>query len=46
MRAYDSVSDAHASIGRHLDFTMADAHTRALTAAHWIKPTSTCCPTA
>ncbi len=32
LRAYDSVSDARASIGRYLTSTTADDHTRALTA--------------
>lgn len=41
LSAYDTVSDARASIGRYSTFTIADVHTRALTAAHRIKPTST-----
>ncbi len=44
LRAYDSVSDARASIGRYLTSTMAAGPTRALTATHPIKPTSPAAP--
>ena len=43
LRAYDSVSEARASIGRYLDFYNADDRIRALTTPHPIKPTSTRC---
>ena len=46
LRAYDSVSEARASIGPYFDSTMAAGPTRALTATHPIKPTSTRCPSA
>ena len=46
LRAYDSVSEARASIGRYLDFYNARAHIRALTARHQIKPTSPRCHSA
>jgi integrase-like protein len=46
LRAYDSVSDARASIGRYLSFYNQQRYTRALTARHQIKPTSRRCPSA
>lgn len=41
LRAYDSVGEARQSIGRYLDFTMAEGHIRALTVRRPIRPTST-----
>ena len=46
LRAYDSVSEARASIGRYLTFTTAGGRIRALTARHPIKPTSPRCHSA
>jgi putative transposase len=46
LRAYDSVSDARASIGRYLDFATVSAHARALTARRPIRRTSRRCPSA
>ena len=46
LRAYDSVGEARASIGRYSTSTMADDRIRALTARHPIKPTSPRCPSA
>ena len=46
LRAYDSVGEARASIGRYLDFYNAGDHIRALTARHPIKPTSPRCQSA
>jgi putative transposase len=43
LRAYDSVIEARASIGRYSPSTTAGDHTRALTARHPIKLTSTRC---
>ena len=43
LRAYDSVGEARASIGRYLDFYNAGDRIRALTARHPIKPTSPRC---
>ena len=44
LRAYDSVSEARASIGRYLDFYNQPGRIRALTARRPIKPTSRRCP--
>ena len=41
LRAYESVSEARASIGRYFDFYNGRRPQRALTATHPIKPTST-----
>ena len=46
LRAYDSVSEARASIGHYLNFYNRRRPHRALTARHLIKPTSTRCPSA
>ena len=46
LRAYDTVSDARASIGRYLDFYNGRRPHRALTARRPIKPTSPRCPSA
>jgi putative transposase len=43
LRAYDSVGEARASIGRYLDFYNAGDRIRALAARHPIKPTSPRC---
>src|SRR6202011_905542 len=40
LRAYDSVGEARASLGRYLVFIMRDAHIRALTGARRMRPTS------
>jgi putative transposase len=40
LRAYETVGEARHSIGRYLDFTMADVLIRVLTSALRIKPTS------
>ena len=40
LRAYDSVSEARASIGRYLDFYNHDARTPALTGERPMRPTS------
>ena len=46
LRAYDSVSEARASIGRYLDFYNARRPHSSLDARHQIKPTSPRCPSA
>ena len=46
LRAYESVSEARASIGRYFDFYNGRRPQRALTATHPIKPTSTRYPSA
>ena len=46
LKAYDSVSDARASIGATCTSIMADAHIRALTTRHPIRPTSSYCHSA
>jgi putative transposase len=46
LRAYDSVSEARASIGRYFDFYNGRRPHASLTATHPIKPTSTRCPSA
>ena len=46
LRAYETVGEARASIGRYLDFYNGDVHIRVLTAAPRIKPTSSRCHSA
>ena len=43
LRAYDSVAEARASIGRYLDFYNSSARIRALTGGRRTRPTSTIC---